>query len=168
MWGRPSDRRGFDLPHAPARKENGMAFARSRQALAIAGVLGLALTATACGTGNDKKSDKATSPECAAYEKYQGNDGKKVSIYSSIRDIEADRLEQSWKQFEDCTGIKIDHEAAASSRPSWVSGSTAATPPTWPSSRSRVCSSGSSTRASSSRPATTPRPWRSRTTPPTG
>jgi alpha-glucoside transport system substrate-binding protein len=89
-----------------------MAFARSRQALAIAGVLGLALGATACGTGNDKKSDSASKPECAPYEKYQGHDGKKVSIYSSIRDIEADRLEQSWKQFEDCTGIKIDHEGS--------------------------------------------------------
>ena len=90
-----------------------MAFARSRQALAIAGVLGLALGVTACGTGNDKKSNsKASSPECAAYEKYQGHDGKKVTIYSSIRDIEADRLAQSWKQFEDCTGIKIDHEGS--------------------------------------------------------
>ena len=48
-----------------------MAFARSRQALAIAGVLGLALGASACGTGNDKKSDSASKPECAAYEKYQ-------------------------------------------------------------------------------------------------
>lgn len=89
-----------------------MAFARSRQALAIAGVLGLALGVTACGTGNDKKSSKASSSECAAYEKYQGHDGKKVTIYSSIRDIEADRLAQSWKQFEDCTGIKIDHEGS--------------------------------------------------------
>ncbi|SCG44295.1 ABC transporter substrate-binding protein [Micromonospora halophytica] len=89
-----------------------MAFARSRQALAIAGVLGLALGATACGTGNDKKSSNAGSAECAAYEKYGDNDGKKVSIYSSIRDIEADRLAQSWKQFEDCTGIEIDHEGS--------------------------------------------------------
>ncbi|MEU0151878.1 ABC transporter substrate-binding protein [Micromonospora fulviviridis] len=90
-----------------------MAFARSRQALAIAGVLGLALGVTACGTGNDKKSGNASKPECAPYEKYQGHDGKKVTIYSSIREIEADRLDQSWKQFEDCTGIKIDHEGSA-------------------------------------------------------
>ncbi|MFE9656726.1 ABC transporter substrate-binding protein [Micromonospora sp. NPDC006431] len=89
-----------------------MAFARSRQALAVAGVLGLALGVTACGTGSDKKSSKASSPECAAYEKYQGHDGKKVTIYSSIRDIEADRLTQSWKEFENCTGIKIDHEGS--------------------------------------------------------
>ncbi|MEU8187340.1 ABC transporter substrate-binding protein [Micromonospora carbonacea] len=87
-------------------------FARPRQALAVAGVLGLALSVTACGTGDDKSSDKADSAECAAYEKYQGNDGKKVTIYSSIRDIEADRLDESWKQFEDCTGIEIDHEGS--------------------------------------------------------
>ncbi|MEU5946387.1 ABC transporter substrate-binding protein [Micromonospora sp. NPDC047465] len=90
-----------------------MAFARSRPALAIAGVLGLALSVTACGTGSDKKSDTAGSAECAAYEKYGDNKGKKVTIYSSIRDIEADRLAESWKQFEDCTGIEIDHEGSA-------------------------------------------------------
>ncbi|MBW4702851.1 MULTISPECIES: ABC transporter substrate-binding protein [unclassified Micromonospora] len=89
-----------------------MAFARSRQALAIAGVLGLALGAAACGTGNDKKSSNAGSAECAAFEKYGDLDGKKVTAYSSIRDIEADRLAQSWKQFEDCTGIEIDHEGS--------------------------------------------------------
>ncbi|SCG37720.1 carbohydrate ABC transporter substrate-binding protein, CUT1 family [Micromonospora echinaurantiaca] len=88
-------------------------FARPRQAFAIAGVLGLALSATACGTGgDDDKSSNAGSAECAAYEKYQGHEGKKVSIYSSIRDIEADRLEQSWEQFTECTGIEIDHEGS--------------------------------------------------------
>ncbi|WP_433344374.1 ABC transporter substrate-binding protein [Micromonospora sp. CA-111912] len=86
--------------------------ARPRQALAVAGALGLALSVTACGTGDDKKSENAGSAECAAYEKYKGQDGKKVTIYSSIRDIEADRLDQSWKQFEDCTGIEIDHEGS--------------------------------------------------------
>ncbi|TDC76265.1 carbohydrate ABC transporter substrate-binding protein [Micromonospora sp. KC606] len=91
-----------------------MAFARSRQTLAIAGALGLALGVTACGTGNDKKSSSnAGSAECAAYEKYGDNDGKKVTIYSSIREIEAERLDQSWKEFEDCTGIDIDHEGNA-------------------------------------------------------
>ncbi|MFC4019417.1 ABC transporter substrate-binding protein [Micromonospora sp. GCM10011542] len=88
-------------------------FTRPRQAFVIAGVLGLALSATACGTGDDKKSSNAGSAECAAYEKYQDHDGKKVSIYASIRDAEADLLRQSWKQFEDCTGIEIDYEGNA-------------------------------------------------------
>ncbi|MFY1617369.1 ABC transporter substrate-binding protein [Micromonospora sp. WMMD736] len=87
-------------------------FTRPRQAFVIAGVLGLAFSATACGTGNDKKSDKAGSAECAPYEKYQGNDGKKVSIYASIRDAEADLLERSWSQFTDCTGIEIAYEGS--------------------------------------------------------
>ncbi|MGC5030422.1 ABC transporter substrate-binding protein [Micromonospora sp. DT229] len=90
-------------------------FARPRQALAIAGVLGLALGVSACGTGssdNSGNNNNADSAECAPYEKYQGHSGKKVGIYSSIRDIEADRLDQSWKQFEECTGIDISHEGA--------------------------------------------------------
>ncbi|MFV2102736.1 ABC transporter substrate-binding protein [Micromonospora sp. LOL_024] len=88
--------------------------ARPRQALAIAGAIGLALSATACGTGssNNGSGKNADSAECAPYETYQGHDGKTVTIYSSIRDIEADRLAQSWKQFEDCTGITINHEGS--------------------------------------------------------
>lgn len=116
-----------------------MAFARSRQALAVAGVLGLALGVAACGTGNDKKSSNAGSAECGAYEKYDGHDGKKVTIYSSIRDIEDERLQQSWKEFEDCTGIEIDHEGSGefeAQLPVRVDGGNA---PTSPSSRSRVC-----------------------------
>ncbi|TCB95776.1 carbohydrate ABC transporter substrate-binding protein [Micromonospora zingiberis] len=89
-------------------------FARPRQALAIVGAVGLALSATACGTGssNDSGNNNADSAECAPYEKYQGHSGKKVSIYSSIREIEADRLDESWKQFEECTGISVDHEGS--------------------------------------------------------
>ncbi|MGW5559921.1 ABC transporter substrate-binding protein [Micromonospora sp. NPDC003944] len=87
-------------------------FTRPRQAFVIAGVLGLAFSATACGTGDDKKSSKAGSAECAAYEKYEGHDGKKVSIYASIRDAEADLLERSWSQFTECTGIEIDYEGS--------------------------------------------------------
>lgn len=86
--------------------------ARPRQALAIAGVLGLALAATACGSDDDSNGSSAGSAECSAYEKYAGNDGKKVSIYASIRDAEADLLEQSWEQFAECTGIEIDYEGS--------------------------------------------------------
>ncbi|WP_012183996.1 ABC transporter substrate-binding protein [Salinispora arenicola] len=87
-------------------------FARPRQALVIAGALGLAISATACGTGDNDGSGKADSPECAAYQKYQGHGGAEVSIYASIRDAEADLLEQSWEQFAECTGIEIDYEGS--------------------------------------------------------
>lgn len=85
--------------------------ARPRQAIAIAGVLGLALAATAC-SGDDSNGNNAGSAECSAYEKYEGHDGKKVSVYASIRDAEADLLEQSWEQFSECTGIELDYEGS--------------------------------------------------------
>ena len=84
---------------------------RPRQALVIASALALALGATACSGESDSGLDP-DSPECAPYADYQGHDGKSVSIYASIRDTEADLLEQSWKQFEDCTGIEIEYEGS--------------------------------------------------------
>ncbi|WP_434741436.1 ABC transporter substrate-binding protein [Micromonospora sp. SH-82] len=86
-------------------------FARPRQALVIAGVLGLAVSATACGSG-DSGGNNASSGDCSAYEKYEGHDGTTVTIYSSIREIEADRLDESWKEFSECTGIDISHEGS--------------------------------------------------------
>jgi alpha-glucoside transport system substrate-binding protein len=88
-----------------------MSVSRPRQALALASALGLVLGAAACGSG-DKGTGKANSAECAAYEAYQGHDGKKVTVYASIRDVEADLLEQSWEQFVECTGIEIDYEGS--------------------------------------------------------
>ncbi|MEJ3744631.1 ABC transporter substrate-binding protein [Actinomycetes bacterium KLBMP 9797] len=85
-------------------------FPRPRHALVIASVIGLAISATACG-GDDNSGGSGDS-DCAAFDKYDGNDGKKVSIYASIRDTEADLLEESWKQFADCTGIDIDYEGS--------------------------------------------------------
>jgi alpha-glucoside transport system substrate-binding protein len=84
-------------------------FPRPRQAFAIAGVLTLALTATACSDSDDDSGNEA-SGDCAAFSAYEGNDGKTVTVYASIRDAEADLLQESWKQFEDCTGITIDYE----------------------------------------------------------
>jgi alpha-glucoside transport system substrate-binding protein len=86
-------------------------FSRPRQALVIAGALGLAFSATAC-SGGDSRNKRAGSPECAVYERYQGHDGTKVSIYSTNTNVEADRLQESWQQFVDCTGIDIDYEGS--------------------------------------------------------
>ncbi|MBF9133267.1 carbohydrate ABC transporter substrate-binding protein [Plantactinospora sp. S1510] len=84
---------------------------RPRQALVIASVLTLALGATACSGDSDSGLDP-DSPECAPYTNYQGHDGESVSIYASIRDKEADLLRESWKQFEECTGIEIDYDGS--------------------------------------------------------
>jgi len=87
-------------------------FNRRRQALVLVSVLGLALGASAACTADGSTVDK-NSAECAPYKDYQeGVDGKTVSIYSSIRDTEADLLQQSWDQFEKCTGITINYEGS--------------------------------------------------------
>jgi len=87
-------------------------FPRPRQAFAIAGAVVLALTAAACGDGDDDNNAGGASGECAAYSAYEGNDGKTVTVYASIRDAEADLLTESWSQFEECTGIEIDYEGS--------------------------------------------------------
>jgi alpha-glucoside transport system substrate-binding protein len=38
------------------------------------------------------------------------HDGKTVTLFSSIRDIEAERLETAYAEFEECTGVNIEHE----------------------------------------------------------
>ncbi|MDG4828919.1 ABC transporter substrate-binding protein [Solwaraspora sp. WMMD1047] len=85
---------------------------RPRQALVIATALGLALSAAACSSDDSSSSSDPDSAECAPYADYQGHDGESVSIYSSIRDTEADLLEESWAQFVDCTGIDIEYEGS--------------------------------------------------------
>ncbi|MGI5236603.1 ABC transporter substrate-binding protein [Dactylosporangium sp. CA-139066] len=86
---------------------------RRRRAFTLAGVAALALAASACGSGDSGTgSSNADKPECAPYAQYKVDKTKHVSIYATIRDAEADKLEQSWKQFEDCTNIKIDYEGS--------------------------------------------------------
>ncbi|MGC9666346.1 ABC transporter substrate-binding protein [Planosporangium sp. 12N6] len=85
---------------------------RGRRALVLAGAVGLALIGAAgCSSTKNSSVDK-NSAECAPYKQYQGHDGKEVSIYATIRDTEADLLEQSWSQFSKCTGIKINYEGS--------------------------------------------------------
>jgi alpha-glucoside transport system substrate-binding protein len=86
-----------------------MASTTPRRLFALFGAMGLALTVAACG-GDTTATDNLSKPECAAFKDYSGISGKKVSIYASIRDTEADLLQQSWKEFENCTGVKISYE----------------------------------------------------------
>jgi len=85
---------------------------RRSRIIAAVGIIGLTLTgAVACGDSKSSSKDK-NSAECAPFKDYQGHSGKKVTAYSSIRDTEADKLDQSWKLFEECTGIDIKHEGS--------------------------------------------------------
>lgn len=88
-----------------------MASSTRRRIVALAGAVGLALSAAACG-GDAPATDNLDKPECAAFKDYTGIAGKKVSIYASIRDAEADLLKKSWEEFADCTGLKIEYEGS--------------------------------------------------------
>ncbi len=86
-----------------------------RRLTAVAGATGLALTLASCGAGGDTGGgggDASGSGECAAFEEYGTFDGEEVSVYSPIRDAEADLLEESWADFTDCTGIEIAYEGS--------------------------------------------------------
>ncbi len=71
--------------------------------------LGL-LMLSGCGKGDDEPG-AATGP-CAEYADYTGHSGKAVSVYSSVRDVEADKLTKAWERFQQCTGITIDYEGS--------------------------------------------------------
>ncbi|AWB85567.1 ABC transporter substrate-binding protein [Mycetocola zhujimingii] len=74
--------------------------------LAAASILGLALTGC---TGDVAAGDKENT-DCSDYETYGTFDGGEVSISGTIVDAEADRLLESWADFETCTGIDISYQ----------------------------------------------------------
>ena len=80
--------------------------ATRRRLASVAAVLSVALLAAACG---DDKSD-STATTAGGDKPYAG---KVVKIFSSIRDVEAERLEAAWADFEAETGIDIQHEGSA-------------------------------------------------------
>ncbi|SHN27021.1 ABC transporter substrate-binding protein [Cryptosporangium aurantiacum] len=83
---------------------------RKRAVTQLVASVGAVLLLASCSTGGSG-ADK-DSAECEPYKKWAVDSDATVTIYSSIRDVEADRLEESWKQFEDCTGITIEHEGS--------------------------------------------------------
>jgi alpha-glucoside transport system substrate-binding protein len=96
-----------------AKKEILMVRTRQRRLLALASAATLALGVAACSDdGGSNTSGKLDDPKCAAFTDYKDIDGKTVSIYASIRDAEADKLEKSWDLFEECTGATIEYEGS--------------------------------------------------------
>ena len=98
--------------------------ARRRRGL-VASALVLSLVAAACGSddesGDSGSSDTTTAPavstgdstaETPAAGGDKPFDGKTVTIFSSIRDVEADRLDAAWASYEEASGIDIQHEGS--------------------------------------------------------
>lgn len=88
----------------------------------IAGVAAAAaLTLSACGSGGgeiggdagtepaESGDDVAVAEGCEDYEAYGSFPGTTVTLFSSIRDSEADDLQASFDKFGECTGIDVQH-----------------------------------------------------------
>jgi alpha-glucoside transport system substrate-binding protein len=76
---------------------------------AAVGALSLILAGCAAdepGAGGGAGGGEA---DCSEYEQYGQYEGETVEIYATIIDVEADNLVESWADFEDCTGIRIDY-----------------------------------------------------------
>ncbi len=76
--------------------------------IAATGIMALALSA--CSSGED--AAPASDGDCSAYADYGNHDGKEISVYSTIVDLEATNLEKSWAKFEECTGATIKYEGS--------------------------------------------------------
>lgn len=85
--------------------------ASRRRMASLAAVLSVALIAGACGSDEEASGGSDTTAAAGGGDK--PFDGKVVKIFSSIRDVEADRLEAAWAGFEATTGIDIQHEGSS-------------------------------------------------------
>ncbi|GAA4405851.1 ABC transporter substrate-binding protein [Fodinibacter luteus] len=92
-----------------------MAHHSKRRIATLAGVLAVALTATACGgsdDGGDTGDSAAASIDCAPYEAFGDLEGKTVTVYTSIVTPEDQSHIESYKPFEECTGVTVKYEGS--------------------------------------------------------
>jgi alpha-glucoside transport system substrate-binding protein len=88
---------------------------RWRVALAGTAAVGLTLGLGACGSGDDKSGDDSTSSaaaiDCAQFSSFGDLKGKTVTIYTGIVTPEDKPQIDSYKPFEQCTGVTVKYEA---------------------------------------------------------
>jgi alpha-glucoside transport system substrate-binding protein len=93
---------------------------RRRMTASLAGAAALALTLAACGGADDLGGgggggggdSTAGGTDCSAFEEYGTFEGESVDIFSSIREVEADQLQDSFETFSECTGIEVVHNGS--------------------------------------------------------
>ncbi|KQZ10940.1 sugar ABC transporter substrate-binding protein [Agromyces sp. Root1464] len=74
-----------------------------------AAAVGLALT----GCTGDVAEEDAADVDCTDYEEYGTFEDAEVTVAGTILDLEADRLIESWSDFEACTGIAVDYQGSS-------------------------------------------------------
>ncbi|MEE6281586.1 ABC transporter substrate-binding protein [Georgenia sp. MJ170] len=96
---------------------------RRRGVAAVAGMAAMGLMLGACGGaddlgggggggGGDTDDETTTSADCADFEEYGTFDGETVTLFSSIREVEADQLQDTFDTFTECTGITVEHNGS--------------------------------------------------------
>jgi alpha-glucoside transport system substrate-binding protein len=77
---------------------------RRRSAIGVATLAVAALALSGCAPAADENA----AGDCTAYADYLGNEGTEVEIYTTIVSPEADLFQESFAEFEECTGITIN------------------------------------------------------------
>lgn len=89
---------------------------RWRNTPALVGTAAVALLLGACGAddlaGGAGGGDEDGDAECDAFEEYGSFDGETVTLFSSIREQEADQLQDTFDTFSECTGITVEHNGS--------------------------------------------------------
>jgi alpha-glucoside transport system substrate-binding protein len=99
-----------------------MRIRRRGASAAVAGGLGLALALTACSGGGDS-GDEGTDGgdtaaaggyeiDCSVYDEFGDLEGTSVSVYTSIVEPEQTEQTDSYKPFEECTGVTVEYEGS--------------------------------------------------------
>lgn len=87
--------------------------ARSRISILAAATAATALLVAGCSGGANSiggsSGGDSSDVDCSAFEEYGKFDGETVSLFSSIREVEADQLQQTFEKFTECTGITVEH-----------------------------------------------------------
>jgi alpha-glucoside transport system substrate-binding protein len=78
---------------------------RRRSTIGVATLAVAALALSGCAPAAE---DTAATGDCAAYADYLGNEGTEVEMYTTIVSPEADLFQESFAEFEECTGITIN------------------------------------------------------------
>jgi alpha-glucoside transport system substrate-binding protein len=78
---------------------------RRRSTIGVATLAVAALALSGCAPAAEEES---ATGDCAAYADYLGNEGTEVEMYTTIVSPEADLFQESFAEFEECTGITIN------------------------------------------------------------
>ena len=91
------------------------ALTRRRALALVAPAVAVVTVLAGCSntSGNNQAGPVPTlTGDCAKYQAFAGQAGKTVTMFASIISPESDSLQKSWKEFSDCTGIKISYEGS--------------------------------------------------------